>query len=378
MRQPHDILGVPANASSDQIKAAYRQLAKRYHPDFNRGDAQAEARFKEITDAYQRLTAKRPEPKGTEARTGAGTTGPGAANGAADRANGGAGFRQRSANGASRKDTGQKDTGQKDISQKDAGPKSTSGSSAPKDPPPNHKQSGREQPRREPPRSSSFEEELKRAREPRAEKPEAEERAGAEDGASAFTGFFSGLRRAGRQAMGSEGQDEDYDLKVSFLDAALGTTRRLKLSSGKVLDVRIPAGLSDGQQIRLRGQGAANRFGSARGDALITVEVEPHDTFTREGFNISAPLPVPLADAVLGAKLRAPTIHGSVTVTVPAGSSSGRRLRLQGQGIRPASGGKAGDHYAVIQIMLPDEIDPALEHFIAGWASGRGERKDEA
>lgn len=368
MRQPHDILGVPANASSDQIKAAYRQLAKRYHPDFNRGDAQAEARFKEITDAYQRLTAKRPEPKGTEARTGAGTTGPGAANGAAGRANGGAGFRQRSANGASRKDTGQKD-----ASEKDAGPKSTSGSSAPKDPPPK-----REQPRREPPRSSSFEEELKRAREPKAEKPEAAERADAEDSASAFTGFFSGLRRAGRQAMGSEGQDEDYDLKVSFLDAALGTTRRLKLSSGKVLDVRIPAGLSDGQQIRLRGQGAANRFGSARGDALITVEVEPHDTFMREGFNISAPLPVPLADAVLGAKLRAPTIHGSVTVTVPAGSSSGRRLRLQGQGIRAASGGKAGDHYAVIQIMLPEESDPALEHFIAGWASGRAGRKDEA
>mgnify|MGYP000507152024 CR=1 FL=1 len=370
MRQPHDILGVPANASPDQIKAAYRQLAKRYHPDFNRGDAQAEARFKEITDAYQRLTAKRPEPKGTEARTGAGTARPGAANGAA---NGAAGFRQRSANGASRKEADQKDSGQRDASRKNAGPKSTGNTSAPKDPPPK-----REQPRREPPRSASFEEELKRAREPKAEKPAAEERAGAEDGASAFTGFFSGLRRAGRQAMGSEGQDEDYDLKVSFLDAALGTTRRLKLSSGKVLDVRIPAGLSDGQQIRLRGQGAANRFGSARGDALITVGVEPHDTFMREGFNISAPLPVPLADAVLGAKLRAPTIHGSVTVTVPAGSSSGRRLRLQGQGIRPASGGKAGDHYAVIQIMLPDDIDPALEHFIAGWASGRGERKDEA
>lgn len=395
MRQPHEILGVPRNASKDQIKAAYRRLAKLYHPDFNSGDTIAEARFKEVTNAYQQMSAPKPEPLGMDRprpQPGRaqpnGRSGPFA--GAQKEGDSRAGFRQRKSYQDAKED------------KTAAGSQSASGSADAKARP------KQEAPRRDAPkqeraqtqtrerahtaqsRKSDFQDELNRAREgaqrgaektaerARTEEPETVSRAKPEgESASAFAGFFSGLRRAGKQAVGgASGEDEDYTLTVSFTDAALGATKRVKLASGKVLDVKIPAGLSEGQQIRLRGQGEPGRFGSTRGDALITVTIEPHEEFEREGLDISANVPIGLAEAILGAKIRVKTLHGSVAVTVPPGSSSGRRLRLQGQGIRPAGGGKAGDHFATLQIVLPDEIDPALKSFIAGWAQGKGGREN--
>jgi DnaJ-class molecular chaperone len=407
LRQPHEILGVPRNASKDQIKAAYRRLAKLYHPDFNSGDTIAEARFKEVTNAYQQMSAPKPEPLGMDrprpqpqpgraqpngAQNGANARGPfaGARSEPGSNAKGSAGFRQRKSYQDAKED------------KTAAGSQSASGSAdakaRPKQEAP-HREAPkqeraqtqtRERARTAQTRKGDFQDELNRAREgaqrgaektaerPRTEEPETVNRAKPEgESASAFAGFFSGLRRAGKQAVGgASGEDEDYTLTVSFTDAALGATKRVKLASGKVLDVKIPAGLSEGQQIRLRGQGEPGRFGSTRGDALITVTIEPHEDFEREGLDISANVPIGLAEAILGAKIRVKTLHGSVAVTVPPGSSSGRRLRLQGQGIRPAGGGKAGDHFATLQIVLPDEIDPALKSFIAGWAQGKGGREN--
>jgi len=387
LRQPHEILGVPRNASKDQIKAAYRRLAKLYHPDFNGGDTIAEARFKEVTNAYQQMSAPKPEPLGMDRprpQPGRaqpnGRSGPFA--GAQKEGDSRAGFRQRK----SYQDANENKSGSADAK---ASPKQE----APRREAPKQERAqnqNRERERAAQSRKSDFQEELNKAREgaqrgaektadhPRTEEPETVSRAKPEgESASAFAGFFSGLRRAGKQAVGgASGEDEDYTLTVSFTDAALGATKRVKLASGKVLDVKIPAGLSEGQQIRLRGQGEPGRFGGTRGDALITVTIEPHEEFERDGLDISANVPIGLAEAILGAKIRVKTLHGSVAVTVPPGSSSGRRLRLQGQGIRPAGGGKAGDHFATLQIVLPDEIDPALKSFIAGWAQGKGGREN--
>ena len=131
------------------------------------------------------------------------------------------------------------------------------------------------------------------------------------------------------------------------------------MPNGKTLDVNIPAGVSDGQQIRLRGQGEQSMGGGAAGDALITVDVEAHPLFERSGNDIRLELPVTLYEAVLGDKVRVPTLEGSVELKIPANSSSGRTLRLKGKGI--AVKGKAGDQLVILRVMLPKDADERLE-----------------
>jgi DnaJ-class molecular chaperone len=135
------------------------------------------------------------------------------------------------------------------------------------------------------------------------------------------------------------------------------------LPNGKEVDVKIPAGLADGQQIRLKGQGASGP--GAAGDALITVTIAPHPLFTREGANLRLELPVTLYEAVLGAKVRVPTLDGAVELAIPAGTSSGRTFRLKGKGL-PAKGG-AGDLLASVRIVLPEREDDALSELMRQW-----------
>jgi len=159
-------------------------------------------------------------------------------------------------------------------------------------------------------------------------------------------------------------QDARYRLDVDFLDAAKGTKKRITLPEGKSLDVSIPAGTENGHTLRLKGQGPADGKGR-KGDALIQVTVRPHRQFKRKGLDIELELPISIDEAVLGAKVRVPTIHGAVTATVPKGSNSGAKLRLKGKGIH--AHGKVGDQYVRLSVMVPETPDPELEKFLSAW-----------
>jgi len=173
-------------------------------------------------------------------------------------------------------------------------------------------------------------------------------------------------RRAGRDKRGARGADRTFKLTVDFLDAALGTTRRINLPTGRMVDVRIPAGIESGRTIRLKGQGDGE--GTHAGDALIEVTVAEHPHFRREGRDVHLDLPISLPEALFGAKVAAPTVHGPVTVTVPAGANSGLTLRLRGKGIAADGEKAAGDQYIHLSVMLPDPPDPRLNELVEEWA----------
>ena len=162
------------------------------------------------------------------------------------------------------------------------------------------------------------------------------------------------------------GADRQFELTVDFLDAAQGATRRVNLPGGKTLDVRIPAGIEDGKQIRLKGQGEPSPGGGPAGDALVEVRVRPHPLFKRDGNDIRIDLPVSLPEAVLGAKVKVPTIGGTVNLKVPKGANSGQTLRLKGRGIA------GGDQFVTLVVKLPAKPDKDLEAVLERWLKGGG------
>ncbi len=174
-----------------------------------------------------------------------------------------------------------------------------------------------------------------------------------------FSEIFGSTRPGTRQARPAGGPDVTYTLNVTFVEAAKGGRKRVSMPNGKTLDVNIPAGVEDGQQIRLRGQGGSGPLGGAAGDALITIKVSAHPLFERAGSDIKLELPVTVYEAVLGAKIRVPTIDGSVELKIPANSSSGKTLRLKGKGL--AGKGKTGDQLVSLKVVMPDEADDALK-----------------
>jgi DnaJ-class molecular chaperone len=151
-------------------------------------------------------------------------------------------------------------------------------------------------------------------------------------------------------------------------------TQRLRLPTGKDVDVKIPAGITNGQQIRLKGQGMSGQAGA--GDVLITVSIAPHQTFALDGNDIRLDLPITLYEAVLGAKVRVPTLDRPVEIAIPAWTSSGRTFRLKGKGF-PAKTGR-GDLLATVRIILPDGSDSELEALMKKWQSAKSydPRKD--
>ena len=183
-----------------------------------------------------------------------------------------------------------------------------------------------------------------------------------------FGSIFGEHGRAGFASSSSpaRGPDERYGLSVELLEAVGGATRRLTLPDGRTLDVKIPPGLEDGQTLRLRGQGGAGRNGGGAGDALIQVTVAPHPFFRRDDSDIHLELPVTVREAVLGGRISVPTPAGAVAMTIPAGSDSGRQLRLRGRGV-PAHGGREpGDLYVSLRIVI-GEPEPALQEFLKDW-----------
>ena len=182
-------------------------------------------------------------------------------------------------------------------------------------------------------------------------------------------GGFGGFGGARRAAPPQKGGDVSYRLPVAFSDAATLKEQRVNLGSGRMIEIKLPKGVEDGTKIRLAGKGEAGPGGN--GDAIITIHINPHRFFTREGDNIRLDLPITLDEALLGAKVKVPTVDGAVMLSVPPGSTSGKVLRLKGKGFTGKSGVR-GDQLVTLMVDVPAE-DPELKRFVESWkAKGRG------
>jgi DnaJ-class molecular chaperone len=304
MRDLYDVLGVKKGASEAEIKKAFRSLAKKHHPDTKGGDVAAQKRFQEISAAYDVLGDKEKRAKYDA--------------GQIDEQGNAKGFDPRAHAGE---------------------PFDFGGRGGPRDFHFTYSDHGHE----------------------------GEEGFRAEDLFADLLGGLGGRGRGRAQHSPRAGQDFTVSTMVSFEEAAGGGTRRVVLPNGEQIDVKIPPGIKDGQQIRLKGRGGAGRAGGPAGDVLIQVSVAPHPYFTRDGKDLKIDLPVTLKEAVLGAKVPVKTLSGTVSLSVPAGSNSGTLLRLKGKGL-PAHGGEpAGDLYARIVVTLPEEPDEALKKFAESW-----------
>ena len=171
----------------------------------------------------------------------------------------------------------------------------------------------------------------------------------------------------GRAAAPQKGANVAYRLSVPFEDAAAGKAQRITLSDSKTIDLKLPAGVETGTQMRLSGKGEPGPAGV--GDAIVTIEIGKHAFFKRDGDAVRLDVPITLAEAVLGGAIRVPTVDGPVMLNVSAGTSSGQTLRLKGRGFTGKSGVR-GDQLVTIEIVLPDS-DPAL----TTWAENNRERQ---
>lgn len=296
-------LGVARGAGEADIKKAYRKLAKELHPDRNKDNPKATERFSKVTQAYDILTDK-------DKRA-------------------------------------QYDRGEID---EDGNPKAPFGFGT------GGRGGGQ----------GGFR--------PRPGQSGGQEFGGeAADLSDLFDGLFGGAQRrggaspfgGGRRAPPAKGADLAYRLPVPLEDAATLKDQRVTLSNGKTVDIKLPKGVEEGTKVRLAGQGMAGAAGN--GDAIVTISIAPHRYYSREGDNIRLDLPVSLAEAVLGAKVKVPTVEGPVMLTVPKGASSGKVLRLKGRGFT-AKNGVRGDQLVTLMIEIPPE-DAALARFVEEWGA---------
>ena len=304
MSDPYSVLGVSRTASDEEIRKAFRKLAKKHHPDLNPGDKAAEAKFKEIGQANDLLSD--PEKR-------------------------------------RRFDAGEIDASGQEV----------------------------------PPRGFYRDE----AGGPTGRKYR---RAGGHESFVDMGGVFSemfGDRRGfgfGGEGPGFEGGGFDmsgmpvsYSLAVPFLVAARGGKQRVNLPDGRTLDIDVPEGTTDGQTLRLKGQGMPGRDGQPAGDAYVEIRVQPHAFFQPRDADIHVELPVTVSEAALGGKIQVPTIGGPVMLNVPAGSNTGSSLRLKGRGLLDRKSGRRGDQYVKLKVVLPDAPDEKLTEFLKGWEAGR-------
>jgi DnaJ-class molecular chaperone len=307
-RDYYEVLGVGRGASEEEIRSAYRRLARKYHPDLNPGNKQAEAHFKEINSAYEVLSdpEKRKAydqfgPDFAHFRAGAGAgagAGPGPGFGAGP---GGARY-------------------------------TWAGEGSPFD-------------------DAAF---------------EAFGGGGGGEGASIFEELFSRLGgRPGRGPRGAmRGQDAEAPIDITFEQAVKGVSTTLTVQrpagDGSVrperLEVRIPPGVRDGQRLRLRGRGSPGVGGGPAGDLYLAIQVQPHPYFRREGQDIYIDVPISVSEAALGTTVEVPTIHGRTAVRIPPGAASGTKLRLKGQGAGDAQGLGRGDQYCLLKIVPPRKL----------------------
>jgi DnaJ-class molecular chaperone len=322
MRDPYEILGVQKNATPAAIKSAFRRLAKKLHPDANKTDKTAATKFSEINAAYEIL--------GDDDKRKAFDRGEIDAEGKPRfqgfPGGGGGGGRGRAGPGGFGQNSHfESFTWGSDGFQRGGGDGRTGGFRG----------------------GGGIDDILK--------------------------DMFGGAGRRSQQFEpdefgGAAGRDVTGAVTITLLEAFTGTSRRVHLPTGKDIDAKIPAGLADGQTIRLKGQGLPGPGGVA-GDALITVTIAEHPLFKRDGANLRLELPVTLYEAVLGGKVRVPTLDGAVELAIPPGTSSGRTLRVKGKGLPGKDG--AGDLYATIRIVLPEGGDADLEELMKKWRDGK-------
>ena len=162
------------------------------------------------------------------------------------------------------------------------------------------------------------------------------------------------------------GSDQRYNMNVTFLEAALGAKKQVKMADGVTLNVSIPKGIEDGKTIRLKGKGQSGFNGGPAGAAMIQINVSADPIFSRDGLNINLTLPITLYEAALGGKIEVPTLHGLVGLKIPQGSQSGQTMRLKGRGIE-IRGGKKGDQMVTLSIQMPDSIDDDLRSYLEGY-----------
>ena len=182
-----------------------------------------------------------------------------------------------------------------------------------------------------------------------------------------FADILGGLGGRTRKPGPRKGHDIQLATTISLQEAAQGGVRRVMLGDGPELEVRIPPGVKDGQQIRLRGKGIPGERGGPAGDALITITIAAHPIYERDGKDLRMDLPITLKEAILGAKVQAPTLTGPVTLTVPPHSNNGSVLRLKGKGLPGSAGEAAGDLYVKLVVALPDPPDGKLDAFVKSW-----------
>ncbi len=202
---------------------------------------------------------------------------------------------------------------------------------------------------------------------------------GGADFGDIFEGLFGGAGRRGggggfggfgRQAPPQKGANVTYRLAVQFIDAATLAPQRITLQDGKTIDLKLPAGVESGTQMRLSGKGQAGPGGA--GDAIVTIDVKPHAFFTRDGDNVLLDLPITLNEAVSGGKVKVPTVDGPVMLGVPAGTASGKTLRLRGRGFT-GKDGQRGDQLVTLHIDVPAD-DPAIRSLVESWQDQRAVR----
>ena len=189
-----------------------------------------------------------------------------------------------------------------------------------------------------------------------------------------FSDILGGLgggpgRSRPRRPRSAKGKDVQLATTISLEEALGGGTRRLKIGDGKQLEVRIPPGVKDGQQIRLRGKGGQGLNGGPTGDVLITIKLAPHRDFAHEGQDLRLELPISLKEAIFGAKIEVPTLSGPVSLKIPPHSNSGQVLRLKDKGLPAAGSAAPGDLFVRLSVALPDTPDAELEEFVKTWES---------
>jgi len=289
---PYAALGLARTATADDIRRAYRKLAKELHPDVRPNDKAAEEKFKRATAAFNLLS----EPA-TKSRF--------------DRGEIDADGNERMAFHSRPRQ------GQRTHAGAGAGPSTGTGGGAAND---------------------------------------------AFDLGDIFSDLFGPGFGAGRGYSRMRGRDIRFTLEIEFLDSIVGARRRVSLAEGRTLDVAIPAGVESGQVLRLKAQGGAGVQGGPAGDALVELTVRPHAFFRREGQDVHMDLNISLTEAVEGGRVQAPTPTGAVTLTIPAGSNTGKVLRLKGKGVAGQ-----GDQFVRLQVVLPEIPDEDLKKFVKKW-----------
>jgi len=310
MADPYSLLGVPRTADDAAIKSAYRKLAKELHPDRNKDNPKASERFSEVTQAYDLLSDK--DKRAQFDRGEIDANGNPAHPFGYGGGPGGGGFGGGFGGGRAR-----------------GGP-------------------------------GGFEFET-----------------GGSDFGDIFEGLFGGGRRAGggfggRAQPPQQGANVNYTLRVGFIDAATRAPQRITLQDGKTIDLKLPQGVESGMQMRLAGKGAPGPGGA--GDAIVTIEIDGHAFFKRDGDDVRVDVPVTLNEAVNGARVRVPTVDGAVMLAVPAGARSGQTLRLREKGFTRKDGSR-GAQLVTLMIDVPAD-DARLKAFLADWTDSRPVRSD--